>query len=89
MSRAETELQSALATARHALEQFNAEPLVASKRGGPRISPWFRVWVQASEVAQRWHRQRHHDPEPSMDDALDRILGRVGGRARVRAGEAR
>ena len=35
---AETEFQTALATARHALLQFNAEPLVASKRGGPRLS---------------------------------------------------
>ena len=61
MNEVETEFQSALATARHALEQFNAEPVVPSKRGGPRLSPWWRVYVQASEVAQRWHRQR----EPS------------------------
>jgi hypothetical protein len=61
MTEVETEFQSAVATARHALEQFNAEPMVASKRGGPRLSPWWRVWVQSSEVAQRWHRQR--EPE--------------------------
>jgi hypothetical protein len=57
MKEIEDEFQAAIATARHALEQFNAEPLIASKRGGPRLSPWWRVWVQASEVGQRWHRQ--------------------------------
>ena len=75
MNDAQMEYQAALATARHALEQFNAEPTVASKRGGPRLSPWFRVWVQASEVAQRWHRQRELDkPEPSVDEVIDRLL---------------
>jgi hypothetical protein len=51
MTEAETEFHAALATARHALERFNAEPLVPAKRGGPRLSPWFRSCVQASEVA--------------------------------------
>jgi hypothetical protein len=57
LSEIETEFNAAIATARHALDQFSAEQMVASKRGGPRLSPWFRVWVQASEVAQRWQRQ--------------------------------
>jgi hypothetical protein len=71
MSGVRTELDTALATARHALEQVNAEPLVASKRGGPRLSPWWRVWVQASEVAQRWHRQLELEkPEPSIQDEV-------------------
>ena len=70
----EIEFQTAIGTARHALEQFNAEPLVDSKRGGPRLSPWFRVWIQASEIAQRWHRQRELEPEPSIDDEIDRLL---------------
>jgi hypothetical protein len=68
------EFEAAVATARHALEQFNTEPLIPSKRGGPRLSPWFRVWVQASEVAQRWHRQLRDEPEPSIGDTIDRIL---------------
>jgi hypothetical protein len=68
------EFEAALATARHALEQFNAEPLIDSKRGGPRLSPWFRVWRDSSEVAQRWHRQLQEEPEPSLDDTIDRIL---------------
>ena len=77
MTEAETEFKSALATARHALEQFNAAPLVESKRGGPRLSPWFRVWVQGSEVAQRWHRQLQSEgAEPTIDEELDRILGK-------------
>ena len=77
MTEAQTEFATALATARHALEQFRAESLVASKRGGPRLSPWWRVWVQASEIAQRWHRQIQDrgDAVPSIDDELDRILG--------------
>ena len=69
------EFEAAVATARHALEQFNAEPFVASQRGGPRLSPWWRVWVQASEVAQRWHRQLGLVGRGrSIDDELDRIL---------------
>jgi uncharacterized protein (DUF736 family) len=80
MTEIQTELDSAIATARRALEQFNAEPLVPAKRGGPRLSPWFRVWVQASEVAARWHRQVELEkPEPSIDDELDRLLGEAGG----------
>jgi hypothetical protein len=80
MNETQTEFQTAIATARHALEQFNAEPLVASKRGGPRLSPWWRVWVQSSEVAQRWHRQLELEKsEPSIDEELDRILGEAGG----------
>ena len=74
MTGIETEFQSAIATARHALERFNAEPLVDSKRGGPRLSPWWRVWVQASEVAQRWHRQLLEQPEPALDSVIDEIL---------------
>lgn len=69
-----TEFQSAIATARDALERFNEEPLVASQRGGPRLSPWWRVWVQASEIAQRWHRQLQPEPEESIDDTIDRLL---------------
>jgi hypothetical protein len=68
------EFEAAVATANHALEKFNKEPLVDSKRGGPRISPWFRVWRDASEVAQRWHRQLQAEPEPSVDDTINRIL---------------
>ena len=76
MTEIETEFNTAIATARDALEQFNAEPMVESKRGGPRLSPWWRVWVQASEVAQRWHRQLgQRQPEPSIDSELDRLLG--------------
>ena len=85
MNESQIEFQTALATARDALEQFDAEPLVESKRGGPRLSPWWRVWVQASEVAQRWHRQLDRDkPAPSIQDEIDRLLadeahGREGG----------
>ena len=68
------EFETAVETANHALEQFNAEPLIPSKRGGPRLSPWWRVYVQASEVAVRWHRQLREEPEESMEDAIDRIL---------------
>ncbi len=80
MGQVETEFASALATARHALEQFNAEPMVPSKRGGPRLSPWFRMWVQASEVAQRWHRQLRPTRGPdylaptSLEAELDRLI---------------
>ena len=78
MNEIKSEFEAAVGTARHALEQFNAEPLVDSKRGGPRLSPWWRVYVQSSEVAQRWHRQLQAEPEPSVDDVIDRILGPAG-----------
>lgn len=84
MNEVETEFQSAIATARYALQQFNAEPLVESKRGGPRLSPWFRVWVQASEVAQRCHRQREPQRPRSIDDELDRLLGPMGEQGEAR-----
>jgi len=79
----ETEFRTAVEAARDALEHFNAEPLIASKRGGPRLSPWWRVWVQASEVAQRWHRQLSpaqrgpspdYEPDPDLEYAIDRML---------------
>ena len=38
MAGIQAEFDTAVETARHALEQFNAEPLVASKRGGPRLT---------------------------------------------------
>jgi hypothetical protein len=76
MSEVRAEFETAVATARHALEQFNTEPMVPTKRGGPRLSPWWRVWVQASEVAARWHRQLElGKEEESIDDAIDRLLG--------------
>ena len=56
MNQIEIEFESALATARQALVRFNEEQMVASQRGGPRTSPWFRCWKEASEVAQRWAR---------------------------------
>ena len=75
MNEIETEFEAAVATARYALEQFNREPLVTSQRGGARLSPWWRVWVQASEVAQRWHRQLTRDkPDQSPDDSLEQLL---------------
>ena len=75
MNDAQIEFEAALATARHALEEFNKESPVASRRGGPRLSPWWRVWVQASEVAQRWHRRIQADrTEPSIHDEIDRLL---------------
>ena len=68
-----TEFDSAVAVARHALDEFHKEPLVPSKRGGPRLSPWWRVYVQASEVAVRWFRQMGQGGE-SFDEGLDRLL---------------
>jgi hypothetical protein len=68
------EFEAAIATAQHALEEFNKEPLIPSKRGGARLSPWFRVWKESSEVAQRWARQLREEPEREVDDIIDRIL---------------
>ena len=75
MTQIRGEFESAIATAQHALEQFKVESMVASKRGGPRLSGWWRVYVQASEVAQRWHRQLREESEPSLDEEIDRLLG--------------
>ena len=73
MSHIEIEFQSAISTARHALEQFNAEPLVARRSGAVR----WRVWVQASEVAQRGRADSGSSRSPktvSIDDEIDRLL---------------
>jgi hypothetical protein len=70
----QVEFEAAIAQANNALEEFSKKPLVDSKRGGPRLSPWWRVYVQASELAQRWHRQLQAEPEPELDEVLDRIL---------------
>jgi hypothetical protein len=74
MSGIRSEFEAAVAQAQAALEEFNKEPLIASKRGGPRLSSWWRVYVQSSEVAARWHRQLESE-EPSIDEELDRLLG--------------
>ena len=73
------EFEAAITTAQRALEEFNKEPIVDSKRGGPRLSPWFRVWRDASEIAQRWHRQLPEERPPSLDETIDRLLGAEGG----------
>lgn len=78
MSEIQAEFDAAIEQARKALEEFNKEPLVDSKRGGPRLSPWWRVWVQSSEVAVRWHRQLREQPEESVDDVIGRILAEPG-----------
>ena len=74
MSEIQQEFDTAVATARHALEEFNKEPFVPAKRG-TQLSPWFRVWRDSSEIAQRWHRQLREEPEPSIEETIDRILG--------------
>jgi hypothetical protein len=74
-SESKTEFDSAVAVARRALKEFNREPLVQSKPGGPRLSPWWRVYVEASGVAVRWCRQmKRDDLGPSFDEGLDRML---------------
>jgi hypothetical protein len=76
MDEIRTEFDAAVATARQALEEFKREPLTVSKRGGPRLSPWWRVYVQSSEVAVRWCRQlKREDLGLSIDDEIGRILG--------------
>jgi hypothetical protein len=75
---ATTEFESAVGVARHALEQLNKAPLVESQRGAPRISSWWRVYREASELAVRWHRElRAMKPaEVTWRDAeLDQLLG--------------
>jgi hypothetical protein len=53
----QTEFETAVAVARLALERFNEAPLVDSKWAAPRISSWWRVYREASELAVRWHRE--------------------------------
>jgi hypothetical protein len=69
------EFDAAVAVARDALERFNEQPLFESKRGGARISVWFPVWRDSSKVAIKWHRRLQAEPEPSVHDTIDRILG--------------
>lgn len=74
MSEVKTEFEAAVATARHALEEYNKEPIRLSKRGAPTASVWFRIWRDASDVAIKWHRQLREEPEESVQDTIDRIL---------------
>jgi hypothetical protein len=76
-----TEFDSAVGVARQALEEFNRDQLVASKRGGPRLSPWWRVYVEASEIAARWHRELNRGStgeEKWIDRELERLLDLEG-----------
>jgi hypothetical protein len=78
----QAEFETAVAVARLALERFNEAPLVESKRGAPRISSWWRVYREASELAVRWHRElRALSPADVrwMDAELDRLLDGEGG----------
>jgi hypothetical protein len=71
----QSEFHTAIEVARHALAEFRKAPLVESKRGGPRPSPWWRIYIQASEVAARWCRQLKRDQlGPSFNEELDRLL---------------
>jgi hypothetical protein len=74
---AKTEFETAVTVARHALEQFNLAPLVESQRGAPRISSWWKVYREASEIAVKWHRElRALEPRDTrwIDSELDRLL---------------
>ncbi len=80
MNDVKAEFESAVEVARGALARFREEPMVPSERGGPRLSPWFRVWRDASEVAQRWHRRLEQSrPEPNLDEEIDRLLDEAQG----------
>jgi hypothetical protein len=73
----QTEFESAISVARLALERFNEAPLVESKRGAPRVSSWWRVYREASELAVRWHRElRALQPDETrwLDAELDQLL---------------
>jgi hypothetical protein len=46
------EFDSAVAVARHALAEFRRQPLVPSKRGGPRLSPWWASRRQRERMSE-------------------------------------
>ena len=68
------EFRTAVEVARTALADFNAHPLVPSKRGGPRRNPAFLTWREASSIALRWHALLPRERK-SPDDELARLLG--------------
>ena len=72
------EFQAAVTTARMALAEFNREPMVESKRGADRVNPWWRIYVESSEIAARWYRQLEGQAERSIDEEIDRLLGPAG-----------
>ena len=56
----------------------DAQNLAVAEHG--HVAAEWRVLVQASEVAQRWHRQLDRDkPEPSIHDEIDRLLADESG----------
>ncbi len=74
-------LEDALEIARTAKAELAKRPVVASKRGGGRTSPWLTVWDRAIQNAVRLARLlAESDAEPpSLDAELEDLLHRGGG----------
>lgn len=70
------QLDDALEIAVEAKAQFQTKPMVTSQRGGPRVSPWFRVWDLAEQNVARLARLLTGKPvkAKSLDDELKNLL---------------
>jgi hypothetical protein len=66
----------AIEIARTAKAELAKSPVVATKRGGGRVSPWLRVWSEAVQNACRLARllKDSDAPPPSLDEELENLL---------------
>jgi hypothetical protein len=68
-------LEDALSLAKLAREELSKAPVVATKRGGGRVSPWLRVWSEAVQNACRVSRLLPKGEErKTLDDELAVLL---------------
>jgi hypothetical protein len=75
----QAEFIAAIEVARRSLEEYQRQPMVPSKRGGDRISPYWQAYREASHIAWRWARLLDADPEAESEfDLLDQVLEEAG-----------
>jgi hypothetical protein len=73
----EEQYRHAIEIANRAHEAFLDDALVATKRGHETLSPWFKVWSEATQNVVRLARlmQARGTVGPSLDAELDELLG--------------
>jgi hypothetical protein len=75
MSDLDAQYANAVELATTAYDHFTAEPMVDSKRGGPRLSPWWKVYNEATMNVARLARLRHAAGLDQEPDTLEHSGG--------------
>jgi hypothetical protein len=71
------EYEAAIAIATRARVEFLKRPMIRSKRGGDRTSPWFRIWNESEQNVVRLARLLGppKGKSRSLDEELSELLG--------------